>query len=130
MNLLEDGAQWLADQMDTNVSSPVVYVRGSQQCELDASFAKTTFEIVDQVGMLQRVDSHDFILRSSAMSFSGDSFTPKDLDEVRVTRDGQVHRYVVTQYGNTMEGNSQVSRWCDPYGKQIRVHTRYDGVIE
>jgi len=116
--------------MEKNVSSPVVYVRGSQECELDASFGKTKFEIVDQVGMLQNVESHDFILRSASMLFGDELFIPRDLDEVRVTRGGHVHRYIVTQYGNTLEGNSQVSRWCDPYGTQIRVHTRYEGVIE
>jgi len=116
--------------MEQNVSSPVVYVRGSQECELDASFGKTKFEIVDQVGMLQNVESHDFILRSASMLFGDELFIPRDLDEVRVTRGGHVHRYIVTQYGNTLEGNSQVSRWCDPYGTQIRVHTRYEGVIE
>ena len=130
MNLLEDGAQWLADQMDENVSSQVVYVRGSLQCSLDASFGKTQFEVTDQAGMLHNVESHDFILRSAAMLFDGEIFVPKALDEIHVVRSGVTHRYMVVQYGNFMDATQQVYRWCDPYGKQLRVHTRYEGVIE
>lgn len=130
MNLLEEGSNWLAEQMNENVSSPVVYVRGSLQCPLDATFAKTQFEVTDQAGMLHNVDSHDFILRSDAMLFDGDKFVPKAFDEVHVTRDGVTHRYTVVLYGNTMDSTEQVYRWCDPYGKQLRVHTRYEGVIQ
>lgn len=129
MNLLENGAQWLADQMDENVSSPVVYVRGSLQCQLDASLAKTQFEVTDQVGMLQNVESHDFILRSAKMLFEGETFVPQASDEIHVARDGVTHRYVVVQYGNMIDSTEQFYRWCDPYGKQLRVHTRYDGVL-
>lgn len=130
MNLLEKGAQWLADQMDENVSSPVTYVRGSQRCPLDASFGKTQFEVTDQAGMLHNVDSHDFILRSANMLFDGEIFVPKALDEIHVERGGVTHRYMVVQYGNMIDSTEQVYRWCDPYGKQLRVHTRYEGVIE
>lgn len=129
MNLLENGAQWLADQMDENVSSPVVYVRGSLQCQLDASLAKTQFEVTDQVGMLQNVESHDFILRSAKMLFEGETFVPQASDEIHVVRGEVTHRYVVVQYGNMIDSTEQFYRWCDPYGKQLRVHTRYDGVL-
>jgi len=130
LNLLEDGATWLADQMEQNVSSPVVYVRGSQQCELNASLGKTQFEVTDQAGMLQNVESHDFIFRTSEMLFDTDVFIPKALDEIHVVRNGTTHRYQVVRYGGVMDSTEQVYRWCDPYGKQIRVHTRYEGVIE
>ncbi len=130
MNLLEDGATWLADQMEQNVSSPVVYVRGSQQCELNASFGKTQFEVTDQAGMLHNVESHDFILRSANMLFDGEIFVPKTHDEIHVVRSGVTHRYIVAQYGSMIDSTEQVYRWCDPYGKQLRVHTRYEGVME
>lgn len=130
MNLLEDGAQWLADQMEAHVSSSVVYVRGSQQCQLDASLGRTQFEFTDQVGMLQNIESHDFILRSAEMLFDGEKFTPKALDEIHVVRDGITHRYLVVQYGNMIDSTEQIYRWCDPYGKQIRLHARYEGTTE
>lgn len=130
MNILEEGSSWLADQMDENVSSPIVYVRGSLRCPLDASFGRTQFEVTDQAGMLHTVDSHDFILRSSAMLFEGEAFVPKAFDEIHVVRGGTSHRYVVVQYGNTMDPTEHFYRWCDPYGMQIRVHTRYEGVVE
>ena len=130
MNLLETGAQWLADQMEENVSSSVVYARGSLQCSLDASFGKTQFEVSDQAGMLHNIDSHDFILRSANMLFDGDIFVPKEFDEIHVVRGGATHRYVVAKYGSMIDSTEQVYRWCDPYGKQLRVHTRYEGVVE
>lgn len=130
MNILETGAQWLADQMEASVSSDVVYARGSQEYILNASLGRTQFEVTDQVGMLQNVDSHDFIMRSSEMLFDDEQFTPKAHDVIRVTRGGVVHQYTVLQYGNTLNSPNQVYRWCDPYGKQIRVHTKYEGIIE
>jgi hypothetical protein len=130
MNLLEDGAQWLADQMEESVSSPVVYVRGSLECPLNASLGKTQFEVTDQAGMLQNVESHDFILRASEMLFDGLPFVPKAYDSVLIVRGGVTHKYVVVQYGSMIDSTEQVYRWCDPYGKQLRVHTRYEGVIE
>jgi hypothetical protein len=129
MNILEDGAQWLADQMEAYVSSSVVYVRGSQQCQLDASLGRTQFEVTDQVGMLQNVDSHDFILRSAEMLFDGEQFIPKAFDSIHIVRGGVTHQYTVVQYGNSLDSPGQIYRWCDPFGKQIRVHTRYEGVV-
>jgi hypothetical protein len=130
VNLLESGAQWLADQMEENVSSEIVYARGSQECTLNASLGRTQFEVTDQAGMLQNVDSHDFILRTSEMFFDDEQFIPKAYDTIRITRGGVTHGYTVVQYGSMIDTKEQFYRWCDPFGKQLRVHTRYEGVIE
>lgn len=127
MNLLDVGASWLAEKMEAHASSPVTYVRGSDTCITNASFAKTQFAITDQDGMLHDIDSHDFIVRTENLLFGTTPFLPIEGDLVIVPKGPNVQeRYVVSRYGHAQDSTGQPYRPCDSYGYQIRIHTRRD----
>lgn len=125
MNLLANGASWLAERMESENSQPVTYARGSKSVTINASFAKTEFSVSDQDAILHEINSHDFILRVDQMRFGIQPFEPVAGDRILVEMNDRTRIYEVTEYGHSADGTALIFRWCDPYKKQIRVHTRF-----
>lgn len=125
MNLLANGASWLAERMESENSQPVTYCRGSKSVTINASFARTEFSVSDQDAILHEIHSHDFIFRFDEMLFGSDFFDPVAGDRILVELNDRTRVYEVTEYGHSADGTALIFRWCDPYKKQIRVHTRF-----
>lgn len=63
-DLVDKGAQWLAGHRSASLVRPVVYhpVGGGAPVELDATIGRTTVETVGTTGVVERVESRDFIV--------------------------------------------------------------------
>jgi len=84
-NLLEQGMEFLHEQRDAHMSTPVVYVRGVEEVTLNATIGQTEFEEQDRDGFVQREQSRDFIVLAEDLIIDGSVVTPESGDLIRET---------------------------------------------
>ncbi|HEX8875938.1 MAG TPA: hypothetical protein VF777_04260, partial [Phycisphaerales bacterium] len=63
-DLLDRGAAFLDAQRHQHLSRPVLYRRGTDEKEVQATIGKTEFEQADDAGLIHRVESRDFLVRT------------------------------------------------------------------
>lgn len=124
-DMLAQGSAWLEDQRHAHLTRPVVYERGGETLELLATIGRTLFEQVDASGgVVQKLESRDFLLRTSDLILGGRPTLPKSGDRIRETSGEQVFVYeVMTPLG----GNEPPFRYSDPNRRTLRVHTKHIG---
>lgn len=119
-DVLEKGLAWLDDQRRTHMTRTVVYQRGADAVELAATIGRTEFEQVDEHGVVQRVQSRDFLVRAADLVLAGAPALPKAGDRIRETVGAQTFVYEVMA-----PGNEPPWRYSDPYRKALRIHTKH-----
>ena len=124
-NLLETGSQWLSDQIDEHLSSPVVYRRGSSSVPVQAGKAKTTFDMPNSNGMVVAVESRDFLITASRLILDGQQQLPLVGDRIIEDVNGEMRSYEVQNFGT-----ERPYRFCDAHRIKLRVHTKYVGVVQ
>ena len=119
-NLLQTGAAWLADQLKTHASMEVVYQRGADQVTVSATIGKTEFEVDDGSGVIQRVQSRDYLIQTADLQFGGIPTLPAAGDRVRETIGDKTYVYEAMAPGNE-------PHYCysDPFRKLLRIHTKH-----
>ncbi len=117
-DLLQTGLAWLAGKLKTYVSQTVVYWRGTASVSLAATFGRSEAERIDESGVGVRVESRDFIVAAADLVLDGATTTPRRGDAIVVTEGAVQRRYEVMTLGDSHY------RPCDPFGKQIRIHTK------
>ena len=124
-NLLETGCQWLSDQIDEHLSSPVEYRRGSSTVLVQAGKAKTTFDLPSSNGMIVAVESRDFLITASKLLLDGEQVLPLVGDRIIEDINGELRAYEVQNFGT-----ERPYRFCDAHRIKLRVHTKYVGVVQ
>jgi len=122
VNLFEQGAAWLADQLKTHASNQISYQRGADQVLVDATIGKTEFEVDDGSGILQRIQSRDYLIQAADLQLGGVPTLPVAGDRIRETVGNQVFMYEVLA-----PGNEPPYRYSDPFRKVLRIHTKHVG---
>ena len=123
-NMLEQGSQWLSDQIDHYAASSVLYRRGSLTVPVQAAKGRTTFELTDTSGILITIESRDFLISAASLLLDDIPILPEIGDRIIETIGSKLHAYEVSNFGS-----EQSYRFCDPYRYKLRIHTRYVGVI-
>jgi len=123
-NMLEQGSQWLSDQIDHYAASSVLYRRGSLTVPVQAGKGRSTFEITDRSGILIEIESRDFLISAGNLLLDDMPILPEVGDRIIETIGGKLHAYEICNFGA-----EQPYRFCDPYRYKLRIHTRYIGVI-
>jgi hypothetical protein len=121
-DLLEQGAAFLDDQRHRHMSRAVVYRRGADEKEVQATIGKTEFEQADDAGLIHRTESRDFLIRAADLDLGAGPITPKAGDQVREQVGSQVFVYEVNA-----PGGKPPWRFSDPYRRVMRVHTKFVG---
>lgn len=124
-NMLEEGSQWLSDQIDEHLSSPVLYRRGSSSVSVQAGKANTTFELPSSNGMVVTVESRDFLITASKLILDGQQQLPLVGDRITEDISGELRAYEVQNFGT-----ERPYRFCDAHRIKLRVHTKYVGVVQ
>lgn len=124
-NLLETGSQWLSDQIDEHLSSPVVYRRGSSSVPVQAGKAITTFDLPSSNGMIVAVESRDFLITASKLLLVGEQILPLVGDRIIEDINGELRAYEVQNFGA-----ERPYRFCDAHRIKLRVHTKYVGMVQ
>ncbi|KAB2949498.1 MAG: hypothetical protein F9K17_02800 [Phycisphaerae bacterium] len=119
-DVLEKGLSWLDDQRHTHMTRTVVYQRGADAVEIAATIGRTEFEQVDEHGVVQRLQSRDFLARTADLVLAGAPTLPKAGDRIRETAGAQTFVYEVMA-----PGNEPPWRYSDPYRKALRIHTKH-----
>ncbi len=121
-NLLDQGAAWLADQLKTYASTEVVYQRGANQVAVQATIGKTEFEVDDGAGIIQRVQSRDYLIQAADLQLAGLVTLPRAGDRIRESVGEKTFVYEVLA-----PGNEPPYRYSDPFRKLLRIHTKHVG---
>lgn len=119
-DLLEQGSTFLEDQRHRHMSRPVAYRRGTASVDVQATVGKTEFEQSDQDGLIQRIESRDYLIRTQDLVLAGQPTLPRAGDQVRETQDASTHVYEVMA-----PGGEPPFRYSDAYRRTLRVHTKH-----
>lgn len=121
-DLLEQGAAFLDDQRHRHMSRVVVYKRGSDAKEVQATVGRTEFEQADEAGLIHRTESRDFLIRAADLDLGSGPIQPKAGDQVREQVGSQVFVYEVNA-----PGGQPPFRYSDQYRRTFRIHTKHIG---
>ena len=119
-DLLDRGAAFLDAQRHQHLSRPVLYRRGTDEKEVHATIGKTEFEQADDAGLIHRVESRDFLVRTAELDLGAGPILPRAGDQVRETVGTAVFVYEVNA-----PGGQPPFRYSDPYRRTLRIHTKH-----
>ena len=119
-DLLEQGSAFLEDQRHRHMSRPVTYRRAADNVDVQATVGKTEFEQSDQNGLIQRIESRDYLIRTTDLVLAGQQTLPRAGDQVRETAGASTHVYEVMA-----PGNEPPFRYSDPFRRTLRIHTKH-----
>ena len=122
-DLLDRGAAFLDAQRHQHMTRSVVYRRGADSKEVQATIGKTDFEQADDSGLIHRVESRDFFVRTEDLDMGAGPISPRAGDEVRETVGTNVFVYEVNA-----PGGQPPFRYSDPYRRTLRIHTKHIGM--
>ena len=121
-DLFDRGSAFLDDQRHRHLSRTVLYRRGAEEKEVQATIGKTAFEQADDAGLIHRVESRDFLIRTADLDLGAGPTLPRAGDQVRETVGTSVFVYEVNA-----PGGQPPFRYSDPYRRVFRVHTKHIG---
>ena len=121
-DLLDRGAAFLDAQRHQHLSRPVLYRRGTDEKEVQATSSKTEFEQADDAGLIHRVESRDFLVRAADLDLGDGPILPRAGDQMRETVGTAVFVYEVSA-----PGGQPPWRYSDPYRRVLRIHTKHIG---
>ena len=121
-DLFDRGSAFLDDQRHRHLSRTVLYRRGAEEKEVQATIGKTEFEQADDAGLIHRVESRDFLIRTADLDLGAGPTLPRAGDQVRETVGTSVFVYEVNA-----PGGQPPFRYSDPYRRVFRVHTKHIG---
>ncbi|HMN39620.1 MAG TPA: hypothetical protein PKE29_02170 [Phycisphaerales bacterium] len=124
-DLLDQGAAFLDAQRHTHMSRAVVYQRGAEAKEVQATIGKTEFEQADEAGLIHRTESRDFLIRTADLDLGTGPMLPRAGDRVRETVGGVGAQVFV--YEVNAPGGQPPFRFSDPYRRLLRIHTKHIG---
>jgi len=117
MNMLRDGAEWLAEQMIEHASSSVVYSRGAGSVTIDAVIGRSVFAVLDQTGNPISKETTDFIVKIADLVISDSQIIPDRNDKISETRNG-----VTIEYTVCAPSGEPVYRYTSSERDMVRIH--------
>ncbi|MBI5725253.1 MAG: hypothetical protein HZA50_14940 [Planctomycetes bacterium] len=121
-DMLEQASDWLDAMRLEHLSHPVLYCRGGDSLEIAATVGQTLFEIDNGFGVIERVESRDFLVSVSALVLNGVQVEPQPGDIFREASGSKVLVYEVMA-----PGKEPCWRYSDPYRRVSRIHTKLIG---
>jgi len=116
-------AQRSSNQRHQQLTRTVVYRRGVDDKEVQATIGKTEFEQADDSGLIHRTESRDFLVRTADLHLGAGLMLPRAGDQVRETV-GTVGGSVFVYEVNALGGQPPF-RYSAPYRRVLRIHTKH-----
>lgn len=120
MNLLERASNWLEDRRTQHATSSVTYQRANDTVVVAASVGRTTFEVDNGFGVVERTESRDFLVLTDDLVLGGTRTLPERGDRVRETQGATTFVYEVMAPGKEPHW-----RYSDLYRRTLRIHTKH-----
>ena len=121
-NLLKLGSDWLADQLKTHATVDVVYQQDDDETPVNATIGRTIFELSDRFGIVQKIESRDYLIQTVDLVIAGAETLPKRGDQIRESQGSKTFIYEVMA-----PGKEPHFRYSDPFRKLLRIHTKHVG---
>lgn len=121
-DLLANATTWLAQQRTKHLSQQVVYWSETLSVTVPATIGKTEFEVDDEFGVVQRIESRDFLILASDLVLDGNVTLPERGDIIEEQAGTQTLQYEVTA-----PGKEPCWRYSDLYRQTLRIHTKAIG---
>ena len=118
-DLLQTGSDWLEDMRAEHATRSVTYHRGADSVQVQATVGKTIFEIDNGYGILEKVESRDYLILTVDLVLNGQEILPQRGDQVKETDGSKTYTYEVMA-----PGKEPHYRFSDPYRKTLRIHTK------
>ncbi|MCK6458219.1 MAG: hypothetical protein L6Q92_17030 [Phycisphaerae bacterium] len=118
--MLERGSAWLEDQRNRHMTRTVTYQRGGDSVDVAATIGRTEFEQADDFGVIHKVESRDYLVRTTDLVLASVQTLPKAGDRVRETDGAKTFVYEVMA-----PGSEPPFRYSDPYRRTLRIHTKH-----
>lgn len=119
-DVLERGSLWLEAMRHEHQTTPVTYTDGQASVVLPATIGRTEFEQLNEYGVVQMIESRDFLIRAADLSLNGQVILPSAGHRIREEDGANVFVYEVMA-----PGSQQPWRYSDPNLKTLRVHTKH-----
>lgn len=119
-DLLESGAAMVDAVRHAHMTRTVTYQRGAASVSVSATIGRTEFEQADSFGIIHRIESRDFLVRSVDLVLDGSATLPEPGDRILDSDGSHMHIYEVMS-----PGGEPPFRFSDPYRKALRIHTKH-----
>ncbi|MEO2031493.1 MAG: hypothetical protein ABGZ35_05360 [Planctomycetaceae bacterium] len=120
MNLLKNASNWLEEQRTEHASRTVTYERGVDTVDVSASIGRTIFDVDNGFGVVERIESRDFLVLTDDLTLGGGRTLPERGDRVKEVQGDSTFIYEVMAPGKEPHW-----RYSDPYRKALRIHTKH-----
>ena len=118
-DLLEQSSAWLEEQRVQHMSQSVTYHRSIDSVAVQATIGRTVFEVDDGTGILEKIESRDFLMLAADLVLASEVTLPQRGDRIKETAGDKVYVYEVLA-----PGKEPHYRFSDPYRKTLRIHTK------
>ncbi len=118
-DLLRAASEWLDAKRRAFASSPILYRRGDLSVTVPAGTGTTTFQVANESGILEDVESRDFLLSIADLDFGGGPVTPESADQIEETVGG-----VTLTYQVSAPAGLPPWRYTDGFRVAFRIHTK------
>jgi hypothetical protein len=115
MDLISNGAAWLAGQLIASASVNVAYKRGANTAQINATIGKSVFESNGQNGVTEQWESRDFIVRTDDLPYG----QPVRGDMIVEELNG-----VAAFYEVSAPRGVPLFHYGDAFQQLVRVHTK------
>jgi len=119
-DLLQQGSDWLEGMRTAHASRLVVYVRGTDSVEVQATVGRTVFRLDKGYGVIERVEARDYLVLAVDLVLGGAVALPKAGDRIREVEGNKAFIYEVMA-----PGGEPCWRWSDLYRRTLRIHTKH-----
>lgn len=117
---IEAGMERLKDRMRARAGKPIVYLSGDREIALCATYGPKLLRLSDGEGnaWVEWTDM-SFVVAGEDLTVSGARVEPRRGDRIVLRAGDDYETFEVLPFGG-----EPLWRWCDPYRKQLRVHTK------
>lgn len=113
-NRFESGTAWLAQKLKASASSSAIYHRGAASCPLGATFGRRE-TVVESGGLVEQHEQWDFVITAADLVLGGVVELPREGDRIEAA--GRMYEVLPLP-------GQDCFRPCDPFGIQLRIHTK------
>ena len=123
-NLLREGREWLASQMNEHASEPIVYRReGENDLQILAVVGVSEVDQADGEGLIMTSQERDFIIQCKDLDFGNGPTVPLAEDEILIVDSNNFeHRFQVAS-----RGFGGVFKYAGTYFNTMRIYTHAKG---
>ena len=119
-DLLKTASDWLEAKRKAYAASAVTYWRGGSSVQVQATVGKTVFDVETAAGVVETIESRDFLILAADLVLGGSVRLPKRGDLIKEMAGSETLVYEVLA-----PGGEPPWAYSDPWRKTLRIHTKH-----